>query len=106
MIRLTVLCSLLFSVPTAGLAATANPGTAPNSAEPIKRIMHIRLTKIVTTIPITRVKGAIILPAMIAGKPVNLLFDNGSDASVIDTTLAQSLPRKFTKRNSTLPFCG
>lgn len=76
MIRLTVLCSLLFSLPTAGLAATANPGTAPMLVEPIKRTMHIRLAKRVATIPIMRVKGAIILPAMIAGKQVNLLFDN------------------------------
>lgn len=59
--------------------------------------MHIRLAKRVATIPIMRVKGAIILPAMIAGKQVNLLFDNGTDASVIDTALAQDNGMELTE---------
>jgi predicted aspartyl protease len=59
--------------------------------------MHIRLTESVATIPITRVKGAILLPAMIADKQVNLLFDNGTDASVIDTTLAQDNGMELTE---------
>ena len=59
--------------------------------------MHIRLGKSVATIPITRVKGAIILQAMIAGKQVNLVFDNGSDASVIDTSLAQASGMQLTE---------
>lgn len=97
MIRLAVLCFLLFSPPTVGLAATADPGAAPTPVEPVKRTMHIRLATSVATIPITRVKGAIILPAMIAGKQVNLLFDNGTDASVIDTTLAQDNGLQLTE---------
>jgi hypothetical protein len=59
--------------------------------------MHIRLTKSVATIPITRVKGAILLPAIIAGKQVKLLFDNGSDASVIDATLARASGMELTE---------
>jgi predicted aspartyl protease len=97
MIRRAVLYSLLFSLPTAGLAATTNPGTASKPIEPIKRTMHIRLATSIATIPITRVKGAIILPATIAGKQVNFLFDNGTDASVIDTTLAQNNGMQLTE---------
>jgi predicted aspartyl protease len=85
MIRLAVLCSLLLAVPTVGRAQT--PDVA--AMTPITRTMHIRLAKDVATIPITRVKGAILVPARIAGKQVKLLFDNGSDASVIDTSLAR-----------------
>jgi hypothetical protein len=48
-------------------------------------------------IPIMRVKGAILLPATIAGKQVNLLFDNGADASLIDTTWAQDNGMQLTE---------
>ena len=85
MIRHAVLCSLLLAVPTVGQAQTPDP----KAMTPIARTMRIRLTKDVATIPITRVKGAILVPAMIADKQVKLLFDNGSDASVIDTSLAR-----------------
>ncbi|MBB4150707.1 aspartyl protease family protein [Sphingobium scionense] len=97
MIRLAVTCSLLLATPAAGLAATVVPNTAPNAVEPIKRTMHIRFPKSVAMIPIMRVKGAILLPATIAGKQVNLLFDNGADASLIDTTLAQNNGMELTE---------
>lgn len=102
MIRLAVMCSLILAVPAAGLAATPVPDTAPNAVEPVRPTAHSRLAKNVVTIPITRVKGMILVPATIAGKQVNFLFDNGTYVTVIDIALAQDNGMELTERRTGL----
>ena len=56
----------------------------------------------VRRIPIERAKQAILLPATIGGQHVDLLFDNGSSATVIDETLARDSGLKLTPSTSGL----
>ncbi|MEJ2410892.1 MAG: hypothetical protein P8Y48_16715, partial [Novosphingobium sp.] len=66
------------------------PSVASHAPADTSRKIHISLpTDHLSLIPIKRVKGAILLPAVINGQQVNILFDNGTDATVIDKRIAQ-----------------
>jgi hypothetical protein len=82
--RAVASCLLLIAA-----AAASAQAPAPNADAGIKRVLHVRLpVNDVKPIPFETVKGAIILPAVIEGRPVNILFDNGS-VTMVDDVIAR-----------------
>lgn len=85
MIRYAML-SLLLIAPAVG-RAQGNDASAP---VPTTRTMQVKFPpEDLVTIPIKQVKGIILLPAQIGGQQIDVLFDNGSDSTVIDAQMAR-----------------
>lgn len=107
MVRLTVICALILSVPVVVRAqATASgvesAGSHAARSSPNKRTLHIKLTDDVVSIPFRRVKELILLPAVIAGQKVEFLFDTGFSESLIDTGVARDRGIQLTKSLTSL----
>ncbi len=98
MIRFTML-GLSLLAPTAGWAQVADaPAVVPST-----RSMRIAFPpEGLATIPIRQVKGIILLPARIGERQVDVVFDNGSDTTIIDEHIAQASGMKLTKAVSRL----
>lgn len=101
------LLSLLLATPAIGQtqtvpAPTATPAAAPGT-KPATRTMRIKFpADNLARIPIKRVMGLILMPAQIGGQQVNVLFDNGSQATIIDEQVAIRSGMAITKNVSLL----
>lgn len=80
----TPLAALLFLAPAIACAQTA---TLDGSMREMRIAMS---TATVAQVPMARPQGAIVLEGQIAGQPAAFLFDNGSDATLIDEGFARS----------------
>ncbi|TPG19999.1 hypothetical protein EAH87_09285 [Sphingomonas koreensis] len=93
----------LLSLPLIAPVAALPHAPFPQASQPGGRKMHITLsTDRVTPISMRRVKGAIILPAQIAGESVNVLFDNGSDSTLIDESFSKAHGMKVQRTGGKL----
>ena len=82
-----LLAAIALSFPTVAAAQAVGPDTHAASST---RRMHIKLaTDRIVPVPIERVKGMMILPGMVAGKRANILFDTGTDATLVDERLVR-----------------
>ena len=80
-----LLAAIALSFPT--VAAAQAVGADAHAASSTRR-MHIKLaTDKIVPVPIERVKGMMILPGMVAGKRANILFDTGTDVTLVDERL-------------------
>lgn len=85
MVRPLLAALLLLS--TSGYAYAKQ--TPVRKASSSARTIRISLsTTEITRIPLERINGAIVLPALIGGRHASLLFDNGSDVTVVDREFA------------------